>query len=236
MYRRRNCSSSPRLLLRLDRSSGGPRRADLLVDRRQLVRDPAVAVDARLALAERDAVRAHRAPALLGEVHVLVVMAVAALLRVVRAHPRPLALGELDPLVLELFRRVDAAEHLVQHLVRRLDLADDLRAPLLRHVAVGTSRAHARAVRVVDRVPVLLEHVLLHLVARDAEALGVRHLERPVESTPEDNAGGEQAERGPRTDPLEPRDHLADRLPAPRNVLPTSGSASNCGTWHGRQK
>src|SRR4029079_8972470 len=101
------CRTSRGGLVRLDRGPGRPRRADFLVDRRQLVGNAAVAVDAGLPLAERDAVRAHRAPPLLRKVHELEVVAVAAFLRVVRAHARPLALGELDALLLELLGRVD---------------------------------------------------------------------------------------------------------------------------------
>src|SRR5262245_18806438 len=65
-----------------ERSLGGHRlgRSDLLLDRRQLMGNALVAVDAGHALVERDRVRARGAPALLGKVHVLEVVAVAAFL------------------------------------------------------------------------------------------------------------------------------------------------------------
>ena len=45
-----------------------------------------------------------------------------------------------------------------------------------------------------DGLLVLAEHVPVHLVAADAEDLGVGELHGPVEAAPEDDPGGEKNE------------------------------------------
>src|SRR5262245_2011553 len=161
----------------------------------QPVRDALVAVDARLLAGEQVAlVRLAGARRLLGQVHGLGAVAVAAFQRVVRLHARPFVDGEFEPLVDELFARVDGAEQVAPDLLGRLHLAGDLVGPVVRHVTVRTGCAHARAVGEVDRALELLEHVAPHLVARRAEFLRVGELEGGVEGAPEQDAGDEARE------------------------------------------
>ena len=159
-----------------------------------LVGDALMAIDAGLAVALGHFMLLARALLLLFPVHAHHAVAVAALQRVVRLHAFPLAFGQLEPLGLELLARVHAAGDLAVELARGLDLPQHLRPPLLRHVAVGAYRAHPGAVGVVDGVLVFLVDVVAHLVAADAERLGVGRLHHGVEAAPENDAGGETAE------------------------------------------
>ena len=132
---------------------------------------------------------------LLGQVHRLRGMAVAALQRVVRLQPRPFVLGKLQALIEEFLARVDRAEDLAPDLLRGLHLARDLVGPIVRHMAVGADRAHAGAVGEMHGARQLLIHVAAHLVAGDAERLGVGGFHRGVEAAPEHHAAREAAQR-----------------------------------------
>ena len=113
---------------------------------RQAVRDALVAVDAGLLLVGQvGRVHVLRAHALAREVHRLVVVAVAALERVVGLEARPFVLRELEALVAELLLRVDGAEDLAPDLLGGLHLAGDLVGPVVRHVAVGADRRARRS-------------------------------------------------------------------------------------------
>ena len=90
---------------------------------------------------------------------------------------------------------VDRAEDLAPDLLRGLHLAGDLVGPFVRHMAVRAGGAHAGPVGEMDRAGQLLIDVVLHLVARGAELLGVGQLERGVEGAPEHHAADEAAER-----------------------------------------
>src|SRR6185436_15753318 len=162
----------------------------------QPVGDALVAVDAGLFPA-RQVGRMHGlcAHALPREVHGLVVVAVAALERVVGLEARPFVARELQPLALELLGRVDGAEDLAPDFLRGLDLARHLHRPFVRHVAVGALRAYARAVGEVDGVLELRERVVAHLVAAGAEGLGIGEFHGGVEAAPEDDAADEPAHR-----------------------------------------
>src|SRR5688500_12941693 len=99
--------------------------------------DALVAIDAGLfALRELRRVGVGATLGLAREVHVLELVAVAALAGVVRLHALPLAAGELLPLGEELLARVDGAEDPAPHFLRRLHLARHLEGPLVRHVAI----------------------------------------------------------------------------------------------------
>jgi hypothetical protein len=88
--------------------------ADMLIDGRQLVGNTLVAVDTGLAFGKCLRVHASGTITLLGVVHVVVTVAVAALLRVVRLHALPFVLGQLAALGIELLGRIDGAQDLVQ--------------------------------------------------------------------------------------------------------------------------
>src|SRR5690606_7718458 len=102
--------------------------------------------------------------------------------------------------LLELFLGVDLADEVVPDLHRRLRLAQQQRAHFARDVAIGADRPHAAVVGVVDRADVLGVHVVLHLVAADAEGLRARPGETGSTADEEHRAGEHadeaQAEQG----------------------------------------
>ena len=65
---------------------------------------------------------------------------------------------------------------------------------VMRHVAVGTGGTHARAVGVVDGRFQFLKDIVAHLVAADAEFLGVGRFQGGVEASPEHDPGQEPAD------------------------------------------
>ncbi|MNT24483.1 hypothetical protein D3C72_1599570 [compost metagenome] len=136
-----------------------------------------------------------RAHALAREVHVFVVVAVAAFQRIVRLEARPFVLGQFQPFVDEFFARVDGAEDLAPDFLGRLHLARDLVRPVVRHVAVRTQRAHARTVGEVDGALQFRIDVVAHFMAAGAELFGVGELHRGVEGAPEQDAADEAAYR-----------------------------------------
>ena len=123
-----------------------------------------------------------------GEVHVLEVVAVAALARIRLLHPLPLPLGHLPPVGFKLLAGIHLAGDHAPQLLGGLHLADDLVGPFVGYVAIRAAGPHAGAVGVVDGVAVLHEHVVLHLVATGAEGLGVGRFHGGVEPAPEDDA------------------------------------------------
>src|SRR5690606_13630331 len=181
------------------------------------MRDALVTVDARVLVAfERDRMHLHGAQALPRPVHESIGVAIAAFERVVRLQPRPLVLRELEAMREKLLARVDAPEDLAPHLFRRLHLASDLVRPFVRHVTIGTGRAHAGAVAVVDRCPELGERVVAHLVAAHAKLFRVCRFQCGIETAPEQDPADEAAERE-EPDPQAPA-RRAERTP------PLSGS------------
>src|SRR5262249_18613183 len=114
---------------------------------RQMVGDTLVAVDAGLLTAEKKALVGDGGTRrLLGDVHGLRGVAVAAFQGIIGLESRPFVQRELQPLVEEFFARVDVAEQLAPDLLRRLHLARDLVGPVVRHVAVRTCRTYAGTV------------------------------------------------------------------------------------------
>src|SRR3954464_8659554 len=80
---------------------------------RQMMGDALVAVDAGLLAREQEALVHHRgARRLLGDVHRLRAVAVAALQRVVGLEARPFMQRQFEPVVDELLAAVDAAEQM----------------------------------------------------------------------------------------------------------------------------
>ncbi len=157
------------------------------------MRNPLVTVDAGglPLLAEVGRVHLGGTLPLQGEVHVLEVVAVAALARICLFHPLPLPLRHLAAVTLELLAGVHLAGDHAPQLLGSLHLADDLVGPLVRYVAIRAAGAHTGAVGVVDGVAILLEHVVLHLVTAGTEGFGVGSLHGGVETAPEDNAAKE---------------------------------------------
>src|SRR5438046_1125886 len=109
-------------------------------------------------------------------------------------------------------------------LERGAELALDERPGLVRHVAVGADRTHARAVDVVDRALELGVHVVLHLVAADAELFGVgpgeargprHHQDRGKEQPDEQHAGAERDARASLAALLQVLPPLDDHGPLP---------------------
>ena len=202
--------------------------------------------------------------ALPGKVHIVEIVAVAALQRVVRLEPCPFVLGQLAAFLEEFLAGADGAEDLAPDFLGGLHLARDLVGPLVWHMAIRAGRTHAGAVAVVDGVLDLHEHVVFHLVAGDAERLGVGGLQRRVETAPEDDPGDEPAKRqraeavvdarSPQDGPVAFENDLIDFIQAPQfppvdgevsryssssmflKRFSTSGFTSCCGTWHCVQK
>src|SRR5262245_43903484 len=158
----------------------------------QLVGDALVAVDAGLLAREQEAlVGDGGARRLLGDVHRIRAVTVAAFQGVVGLEARPFMQRQLKPVVDEFFAGVDGAEQMAPDLLRGLHLAGDLVGPVMRHMAVRAACAHAGAVGEVDGGFQLLKHVVVHLVTGGAEFFRVGELKRGVEGAPEDDAGDE---------------------------------------------
>ena len=85
---------------------------DVLVHRRQGVRNALMAIDAGLTRGKAGLVHLVGAPPLHRLVEVFVVVAIAALLRVVGGHPPPFILGQAQTLGSELLRRIDGTHDL----------------------------------------------------------------------------------------------------------------------------
>ena len=125
---------------------------------------------------------------LMGEIHRLERMTVAAFAAVGVLHRFPDVLGKGRPRRLELLRGVDRAEELVPEFVGGLDLANDLGGPVLRHVAIRTSCPHARRILVVYGGLILLVDGVAHLMTGDAEFDAVGRLHCRIETAPGDNS------------------------------------------------
>lgn len=88
----------------------------------------------------------------------------------------------------EFFRRINGAQNFMKKFVGGLDLSPDLVKPFVRDMTVGTSSANARPVLVVNGLLQLLVYVVPHLMAGDAERLGIRYFHRPVKAAPEQDS------------------------------------------------
>ena len=89
----------------------------------QAVGDALVAINAGLAFLQSHRVLVHGATTLGGEIHGIVVVAVAAFARIGLLHGAPDVLGQFQALGLEFLRRVDGAHHFVKQFIGRLDFA-----------------------------------------------------------------------------------------------------------------
>src|SRR5690554_877008 len=87
-------------------------------------------------------------------------------------------------MVEKLLAGIDDAEDMTPDLLGRLHLACNFVSPVVRHVAVGTYRTYPRAIGVVDGWQNFLIDVGLHLMATDAELLGIGGLHCGIETTP----------------------------------------------------
>ena len=105
------------------------------------------------------------------DVHGIFCVAIAALARVARLHRVPDVLGELEAVLLELFRRADGAQNLVQQLITGLDLPPDLVEPFMRDMAVRADRTHSELILVVNALLIFLIHGVAHFMARGAESI-----------------------------------------------------------------
>ncbi|MNE65915.1 hypothetical protein D3C80_1614370 [compost metagenome] len=148
-----------------------------------------MAIDAGFAFGYRLVMHLRRHGFLRGEVHILEVVAVTALLRIVGLHARPLVAGHRQPVLVKLLRRIDQAERLGVQFLAGLQFAQHFRCPLVRHVAIRASGAHAAAVVVMHRTHVFLIHVFAHFVAADTKLLGIRRFHTGIKTAPEDNPG-----------------------------------------------
>ena len=105
-----------------------------------------VAASVEHALMVQYLMRDRSARRLLGDVHRLRAMAVAAFQRVVRLEASPFVQRQLESVVDELLADVDGAEQMSPDFLRRLHLARDLVGPVVRNVAIRAACADAGAV------------------------------------------------------------------------------------------
>lgn len=110
--------------------------------RRQLVRDPPVAIDTRLSRIQRFLVRPRRPRLLKGIVHILELVAIPTFLAVGGFHAPPFVLRQLDALVFKLLSCGDAAPEVMPKLVGGANFPDNFVTPFLGHMAVGTGSTH----------------------------------------------------------------------------------------------
>ena len=85
---------------------------------------------------------------------------------------------------LEFFACVDRTDKLMEQLVSGADFAYYFMRPILGNMAVRAGCPHAAAVSIVDRLAVFLKHVIPHLMATNAEALGIGRFQCGVEAAP----------------------------------------------------
>src|SRR6478672_3141272 len=102
-------------------------------------------------------------------------------------------LGKFKSHVQEFLTGRDGAEELTPDLLGCLHLTGDLDRPFMRHMAVRTARTYPGSVGKMHRSLEFLIHVVVHLMARDAELLRVRELQRRVECAPEKDAADKTA-------------------------------------------
>src|SRR3954451_3089546 len=113
----------------------------------QMMRNALVAIDAGLLAAKQKALVCERgAWRLLGDIHRLRAVTVAALQGIIGLEACPFVQRELKPLIEEFFACIDGAEDFSPNLVRRLHFARDFVGPVVRNMAVWTGGAHAGAV------------------------------------------------------------------------------------------
>ena len=135
---------------------------------RQPMSNALVAIDTGLHTArELGRMQFQGAFALAREIHRCQIVAVAALQRVIRFQARPFALRELEPFVEKFFARVDGAENRAPHFLGGLNLAGNLVGPVVRHMAIRASGAHAGTVGVMNGRLQFDKNVVAHFMDRD---------------------------------------------------------------------
>src|SRR6516162_1996964 len=187
----------------------------------QAVRDALVAIDARLLTRKQEALVGDRgARRLLGDVHGLRTVAIAAFQRIIGLEARPFVQRQFKPLVDEFFAGVDEAEKMAPDLLGGLHLARDFVRPVVRNVTIRASGPDPGAIGKVDRRSQFLKHVIVHLVAARAKFFGVGQFECRVEGAPEDHACGKarehqnaEPEHRARADQYDPE--FAEKSPGP---------------------
>ena len=108
------------------------------------MRDALVTIDAGLFAGKKEAlVRDRGARRLLSNVHRLRRVAVAAFQRIVGLEARPFVQRQLLAVIAKFVARVDGAEQVSPDFLRRLHLAGDLVGPVVRHMTVRATGAHA---------------------------------------------------------------------------------------------
>ena len=115
------------------------------------------------------------------------VVAVPALARIRFLHRLPYITRKRQTFGIKFFRRIYAAQNLMEHLVGGLDLAHNLMNPWPRDMAIGTSRLYTGAVIVMNGFFVFLVDVIFHFMTGDTEIHGVRDFHCGIETTPENN-------------------------------------------------
>jgi len=76
----------------------------------------------------------------------------------------------------------------VPEFVRGLYFPNYLVNPFLWYMTIGAGRAYPGTVAVVNSFLIFLVDIVFHLMAGNAELLGIGHFHRGVKTTPEDNA------------------------------------------------
>ena len=121
----------------------------------------------------------------------VLMVTITALGRIRFLHPRPYAHGKLVPMRLELLLRVDHAGEMAPQFERGTHLPRHHRSRRARDMAIGADRTDPSAILVVDGVLEFGVDVVPHLVARNAETLGVGRFKDRVEAAPENDTRSE---------------------------------------------
>ena len=138
------------------------------------VRDTEMAVDAGSLSGSQALVLLLGCFALFLGIHGLDIMTIPAFPRIAYFHALPNAFGQFQAVLLKFFPGIDGTHEMVPNIVGCLELADHRIDEFMRYMAIGTGGLDAGPVHGVDRMTVLLEVVVLHLMTGSTEFDGIR--------------------------------------------------------------
>jgi len=129
---------------------------------------------------------------LLVEIHIGLIMAVAALKGVVFIESLPFSLCHRQTVMCEFFGSINFSGNLAPDFLAGGDFADYFISPFMGDVAIGANRPDAGTIAVVDTVGIVGVDVILHLMAANTKFFGIGDFHSPVKAAPEHYAGDKE--------------------------------------------